>query len=453
MYGWPRLGDGIASLGGRTDRLHLSFRRRIPVALIDLVRWDPGREGLDSGGQQPFAYRFPETNLSTLTQLIVQESQEAVLFSKGQIVGKFGPGKHALNTENLPLIRNLFNLPFGGKNPFSAEVWFVNKLVPLTIDWSTDAMLYQDPDYQAMVPLLAKGRYGLRVDDAERFLVKLVGTAASFGAGELTNHFWGALVAKTKSVLLGHMQSQRIGIKTISAFLEPLSEHLKVSMRAFWEDFGFTLTGFYVTSIEIDTSSEAGRRIMDAMSRQSAQAIGGYTWQQAQTFEVADKAVSTIGQGGNGLLGAVVMTNMLGGSGALGGALLQPMAGQPQPGFAPPPGGQVPSPVREVYCSNCSKKYPNTVKFCPHCGDPYMPCPGCGADNDAKARRCVSCGTPLAPGGKPCASCSSPVPPGAVACPTCGRPQVGTATGGCKRCGAVLNPGVAFCPQCGLNVG
>jgi membrane protease subunit (stomatin/prohibitin family) len=402
------------------------------VALIDIVRWDPGREQLDANGQQPFAYRFPETNLSTLTQLIVAESQEAVLFSKGQLVGKFGSGKHTLNTENLPVLRNLFGLPFGGKNPFSAEVWFVNKLVPLTIDWSTDAMMYQDPDYQTMVPIVARGRYGLRVDDAERFLIKLVGTAAAFGARELTNHFWGALVAKTKSLLLGHMQSQRIGIKSISAYLDPLSEYLRVSMQAFWEGFGFSLTGFYITAIEIDGSSEAGRRILDAMARQSAQVIGGYTWQQSQTFDVAEKAISSTAKGNGGLLGAVMMTNMMGGSGGIGGALMQPtaMSGQGQAAVSGQVGSSGPAPGRDVFCSNCSKKFSSSVKFCPHCGDPYMPCPRCGTDNDAKARRCISCGTPMSP--------------------DLGQSQAQAQ--GCTRCGASLAGSTAFCPQCGKRV-
>lgn len=71
------------------------------MAIIDLVRWQP------QGGPTIYAYRFPETNLSTYTQLLVSESQEAVLFSKGQLMGKFGPGKHTLNTENLPILRSL----------------------------------------------------------------------------------------------------------------------------------------------------------------------------------------------------------------------------------------------------------------------------------------------------------------------------------------------------------
>lgn len=93
------------------------------MAIIDSISWQPP-------DNNALAYRYPEENLSTFTQLIVNESQEAVLFSKGQILGKFGPGKHTLSTENLPLLRNLFGIPFGGKNPFQSVVVFVNKSIP-----------------------------------------------------------------------------------------------------------------------------------------------------------------------------------------------------------------------------------------------------------------------------------------------------------------------------------
>ena len=46
------------------------------MALIDVVTWTP------DGGEFIFAYKYPESNLSTYTQLVVYESQEALLFSK-----------------------------------------------------------------------------------------------------------------------------------------------------------------------------------------------------------------------------------------------------------------------------------------------------------------------------------------------------------------------------------
>jgi membrane protease subunit (stomatin/prohibitin family) len=391
------------------------------MAFIDVVEWNDAKNDI-------FAWKFAQNknnNLSTLTQLIVRESQEAVLFSKGQILRKFGPGKHTLNTENIPLLRNLFGIPFGGKNPFMAEIWFVNKAAPLTIDWRTDTMRYHDPDYGAMVPLAAEGRYGLKVEDAERFLVQLVATLTAFTSRDLTSHFYGQLVAKTKSTVISFMQANGIGIQTISARLEDLSKFLHDPLKEFWESYGMLLTGFYITSVDLDTSTEEGRKIAAAMSDRSAQNIAGYTWQQQQGFKVAGDALT---RGGDiGILGAAAMTGMLGsGGGGVGAAMMQPpqMGGQPGAGYAPSPT------LREIFCAKCAKKYPATNKFCPHCGNKYNPCPRCGSDNLEGTKRCVSCGSPLAQQ---------------------------TAGGGfgdaCPRCGAQVTPGTKFCPSCGQKIG
>lgn len=413
------------------------------MAIIDLVRWAP------QGNQTIYAYRFPETNLSTYTQLIVQESQEAILFSKGQIVGKFGPGKHTLNTENLPILRSLFGLPFGGKNPFTAEVWFVNKLQPYNIDWSIDRMDIHDADYNTGIPLVAKGRYGLKITDAERFLIKIVGTKNSFDQNDLTDQFFGEFSTKTKSTVLQFMINNRIGLKQISAHLDSISEHLKTVMLPFWENLGLELTKFYVTSIEVDSSTEVGKRVLDAISRQSAQSIGGYTWQQEQAFGVANNAIDGFSNSNSGILGAVIATNMMGGLGGAGG-VMQPQYNQPtfggtnqnQQGNNVQPVNQ----VKEVFCSNCSKKFPSTSRFCPYCGDPYDACPKCGTDNDKNAKRCVSCGTPLQTEMSLCTNCNTPLAPGSSFCGNCGQQQ---AENKCTRCGTALNPTVKFCPKCG----
>ncbi len=413
------------------------------MAIIDVVSWSP------QGNQTIYAYRFPETNLSTYTQLIVQESQEAILFSKGQIAGKFGPGKHTLNTENLPILRNLFGLPFGGKNPFTAEVWFVNKLQPYNIDWSIDRMDIHDADYNTGIPLVANGRYGLKINDAERFLIKIVGTKNLFDQNDLTDQFFGEFSTKTKSTVLQFMINNRIGLKQISAHLDSISEHLKTVMLPFWENLGLELTKFYVTSIEIDSSTESGRRVLDAISRQSAQSIGGYTWQQEQAFGVANNAIDGISNNNSGILGAVLATNMMGGL-AGGGASMQPQYNQPTFGGANQQQQmnnlQPVNQIKDVYCSNCSKKFPSTHSFCPHCGDSYDACPKCGTDNDKNAKRCVSCGTQLKSESSLCLNCNNPLEPNASFCGNCGQQQ---AENKCSRCQNPLSPNEKFCSKCG----
>lgn len=418
------------------------------MAIIDLVSWSP------QGNKVVYAWRFPETNLSTLTQLIVQESQEAVLFSKGQIVGKFGPGKHTLNTENLPILRNLFGIPFGGKNPFTAEVWFVNKIQTFSIDWSVSKMPIHDPDYNTQLPLVAGGRYGLKVNDAEKFLIKSVGTRTEFTQDDLTNQFFGEFSTKTKSQIAQYVIKHRVGFKYLSAYLDELSEYLKNVLNSFWNNLGLELLQFNITTIDIDKSTEEGKKVAEAIATQASMSITGHTWQQEQMFNTANNAVDGFGNGNGGLIGGLMAMNMMGGMGGggnVGSGMMNPQFNQPtfsgnNQGSQANSNGQEQQ-VKMVYCSNCSKKFPNTTRFCPHCGDPYNPCPKCGTDNDENAKRCVSCGTLLQSGGGNCPHCNAALAPGATFCGDCGKQVQSGDT--CNRCGTTLSPTVKFCPKCG----
>ena len=428
------------------------------MALIDCASWKP------NSSEFVFAYRYPETNLSTYTQLVVYESQEALLFSKGQLMGKFGPGKHTLDTENLPLLRTLFGIPFGGKNPFTAEVWIINKLYPANLEWRVNSMALHDVDYQTMLPLQAVGQYGLQVTEPERFMIKMVGTKDVFTESDMLSQAYGEFATKTKSVIVQFMTNQRIGFKSVSAHLDGLSQHIKQSLLPFWKEYGLEMTKFYVTEISIDTSTPEGRKVRDALASQASMSITGHSWQQEQMFDVANNAVDQMGGigNGNGLIAGLMAINMMNGMGGsgVGSGLMQPHNNQPtfggQVGYQNGmQGGQPNSGVREIYCANCSKKHLTTERFCPHCGSEYHPCPNCGTDNPLNARRCVSCGTPLQQSsiGLQCSSCGAPLTSGSMFCPQCGARQASVTNGTvCPRCGASVPMTSHFCPKCGQKI-
>lgn len=404
-------------------------------SIIDVVQWQP------QGNEVIYAYHHPERNLSTMTQLLVHESQEALLFSKGQLVGKFGAGKHQLSTENLPILRSLYGFPFGGENPFTAEVWFVNKIQTFAIDWSIKGLPYFDVDYNTQLPLIATGQYGLRIVDTEKFVINFVGTHYTFTEEDMTNQSYGEICSKTKSLILQYMLSQKIGYMQISAYLDMLSNNLQQQFAPFWANVGLELTKFYVNSIEIDKTTPEGQRIADAISQQAMQKITGSTWQQQQMFDTANNAIdgfSNMNGSSGGLLGGLMavqmMGNMAGGMGGVGNGMMQPAYGQPSLGgagnanAAAAMGQQQPAAGRMIYCGACAKKYQEGQQFCPHCGHKYNPCPNCGTDNSDNAKRCVSCGTPLASrvtndpiGISYCSRCGSPLQPNDKFCPACGQ--------------------------------
>jgi hypothetical protein len=197
------------------------------------------------------------------------------------------------------------------------------------------------------------------------------------------------------------------------------------------------------------SSNEVGKRVLDAISRQSAQSIGGYTWQQEQAFGVANNAIDGFSNNNSGIIGAVIATNIMGGMGGTGG-VLKPEYNQPSFGGVNqnPPNTNVPpaNQFKEVYCSNCSKKFSSTHSYCPHCGDSYDACPKCGTDNDKNAKRCVSCGTNLIAESAICINCNNPLAPNTSFCGNCGQQQ---GENKCNNCHNSLRPNVKFCPKCG----
>lgn len=429
------------------------------MAFIDCASWRP------NSNEFVFAYRYPETNLSTYTQLIVHESQEAFLFSKGQLMGKFGAGKHTLDTENLPLLRKFFGIPFGGKNPFTAEIWIVNKLFPANLNWSVKNMPVHDADYQTMLPLQAKGQYGIQVSNAEKFLIKMVGTKSVFTESDMLSQAYGEFSSKSKSAIINFMTSQQIGFKRVSAHLDALSEFIKARLLVFWEDYGLTMTKFYVNEISIDTSTPEGQKVSDAMASQASMSITGHTWQQEQMFDMANNAVDQIGNmsSDNGLIASIMAMNMMSGGGIGAGITTGLMQTHPnQPTFS---GGISENPNqnqgitqqagKEIYCANCARKHLTTERFCPHCGSEYNPCPKCMADNMRNAKRCVSCGSQLQQSARNVeyCSCGAQLSPGASFCSHCGAPQNNVQTCNiCKRCGSSIPVSSKFCTKCGQRV-
>jgi membrane protease subunit (stomatin/prohibitin family) len=70
--------------------------------LIDVIEWtDDSRDTL--------SYRFPDDDkaIKNGAQLIVRESQVARFVYLGQFGDTFGPGKHTLTTDNIPILSQL----------------------------------------------------------------------------------------------------------------------------------------------------------------------------------------------------------------------------------------------------------------------------------------------------------------------------------------------------------
>ncbi|MEF2964227.1 SPFH domain-containing protein [Paenibacillus sp. M1] len=434
------------------------------MALIEVIKYD--------GSPDVFAWKHPDAELGTWTQLIVNQSQEVILFKDGKALDLFGAGRHTLSTANIPILSNIINLPFGGNSPFAAEVWYVNKASSLDVKWGTPKPVHlQDPKYNIIVPVRAFGQFGIQIEDSRKFLVKLVGTLRAFTQDHLVEYFRGIITMNINSMLSSYLVNKRISVLEINAFIGEMSAHFEQSLAPALEEYGIRLLNLYIHNINLPEDDPSVIRLREALARKAEMDIIGFTYQQERTFNTLEGAAKNEGSMQAGLMGAGIGLGMGYGVGGplsnemsqmtkvLGTANQSRICGSCR--HANDEGSAFCSacgkPLAEqtvqtgmeslTTCNACGSPLLKGAKFCPNCGDKYHACPKCGTDNPESATECVNCKEPLA---SRCPNCSQEVPAGSKFCASCGT-SVSAAKAKCKNCQHELEPGQKFCPQCGSN--
>lgn len=329
-----------------------------------------------------YVYKYPATDLATWSQIIVNESQEAVLFKDGQAVGPFGPGRHVLSTENYPVLAQLLGFVHG-RTPFTAEVWFVRKNANLDVKWGTATPIQlEDPKLHIMQPVTAFGQFGVRVEDSLKFLIKLVGTMSAFTQLTLTNYFRGIVVMRAKNTIARYLVEEGVGILQIGTHLVEISAKLEESIGEVFAEYGLGLVNFALMSVSAHDKDPAVARIRQAMAERAEMEILGDRYQMKRSFDTMQVAASNTC--GGGIVGAGMGMGMgIGMGGAMVG-VSQQMAGnltiQPVQTPAVFPIGSPPAVSSVVQMP--PQAVPATPRFCPNCGTAYTPgaryCPGCG---------------------------------------------------------------------------
>ncbi|AQR98177.1 MULTISPECIES: SPFH domain-containing protein [Clostridium] len=430
------------------------------MAIVEVVKYN--------GGPDTFAWKYPSEELGTWTQLIVNESQEAILFKGGQALDLFPSGRHTLETANIPFLNKIVNLPFGGRSPFTAEVWYINKVYSLDVKWGTATPIQlQDPKYKIFVPVRSFGQFGIQIEDSRKFLIKLVGTLSVFDKDSIIKYFRGLYLTKVKDAISSYLVHKQISVLEINAYLDELSEQLKEKMVPILSEYGIKLVNFYVNDINIPEDDNAVIKLKDALAKRAEMDIVGYNYTQERSFDTMEGAATNPSSGQAGFMGAGLGLGM--GMG-LGNSFANQMGIITQnmtttitiTKTCPNCGTEMEQEKRfcsdcgfdtqkndsnkkreNVNCSNCGASYSINAKFCPECGDKYNPCHKCGADLKEDATVCPECGSEKP---KLCNNCGYKIEnENTKFCPECGTSLIQK----CSSCGTEINGSPKFCPECG----
>ena len=380
------------------------------MAVIEVLKYN--------GDPDIFAWKYPSEDLGTWSQLIVNESQEAVLFKGGQALDVFAAGRHTLDTKNIPLLSKIVSLPFGGRTPFSAEVWFVNKVFSLDIKWGTPSPIQlQDPKYNVFVPLRAFGQFGIQIEDAKLFLTKLVGTLPYFDKINIQEYFRGLYLMNVKDALSSYLVHKGIGILEINAYLGELSEFLKERISVTMAEYGVRLVNFYVNDINVPEDDPAVMKLKEALTKKAEMDIIGYNYTQERSFDTLEGAATNTSSGQAGLMGAGLGLGMGVGLGGTMGGQFGGLAQQIN--------------IHETKkCDSCGRDVDDSQHYCPYCGhDLYEK-----KQEKNTGELCVHCGATVVSDAKFCSACGKPL---YLVCENCGCKNLGDSKF-CKECGKEL---------------
>lgn len=360
-------------------------------------------------------WKYPKKNFNTGSKLIVNESEEALFFKDGEALDLFGPGKHTLSTDNIPLLRKLINIPTGGKSAFTCEVFFIDKTVKQT-KWGTSSRLeFLEPVYNFPISIGACGEIRFRIEDSRKLIVKLVGISKTFTSTNVDEFFASQILVKVKSYLTNIIKNERICIFEIDSKLDKVSEELKELLKTDFLDYGIEIENFFLTNIskpeddrqylkfkelyfkkgvvlldkeldksisDIEATTDANRIKIESDALATKRNLEGYSYQEEKGFEVGKELAKNeaVGQ----------FTNMGVGLGIMSGTT---------------------SSLTDKVSRQVTGAFTTLGNTCPECG----------TENTPNTKFCKKCGNSLSTKGKFCAYCGSTLTSDAIFCTNCGK--------------------------------
>lgn len=332
------------------------------MKILDVVKFS----GLTS--KDWLIYKYPSEELALGSQLIVQEGQIAVLVKEGKICGSFTAGTHTITSNVLPILKSLIKIPFSGKAPFTAEIFFVNIALLLDVPWGTsDPIQLIDPKYNVKLRIRAFGSFGLKIKDGVTLIKNLIGAmqfSEIVSLQKVSDYFKGLIVNKIKTTIANAIINDRISALEISSSLEKISKNIQEQIKDDFDSFGLNISYFMIKSINFP--DEDFSQINSILQDKAAfDIMGDSRYATKRQFDIYETAASN----SYGLSGAFA-------SAAVGLETAAVMSDK----------------IKGNYCPKCGNKLSPGVKFCPSCGERQSLICKCGAKLEFGSRFCPQCG-------------------------------------------------------------
>lgn len=279
--------------------------------LLEVIEWnDDSRDTL--------SYRFPDDDkeIKRGAQLIVRESQVVQFVYLGEFGDTFGPGKHTLTTDNIPVLTTLKSWKYGFESPFKADIYYLTTRTFTGNKWGTsNPVMMRDNDF-GIVRARAFGTFDFRIVEPRLFLKEVAGTDQHFRLDEFADTMRSRIV----SVFSEALATANIPVLDVARRYSELGESLLPLINpVMGAKYGLEMTSFIVENVSLPPEVE---QAVD--KRSSMSAIGNLNdyvkFQMAQGMEKGGGAGGVATEMAVGLAMAQQMVQQQGGGLASQGA-------------------------------------------------------------------------------------------------------------------------------------
>ena len=216
--------------------------------LIEIIEWtDDSRDTL--------SYRFPDDDkaIKNGAQLIVRESQTVQFVYLGEFGDTFGPGKHTLTTDNIPILTRLKSWKYGFNSPFKADVYYVMTRLFTGNKWGTsNPIMLRDADF-GIVRARAFGTYDFKITDVRIFLREVAGSDHNFRLDEFADTMRSRIV----SIFTDALSTAKVPVLDVAARYTELGEALLPLINpAVSAKYGLEISSFIVENVSVPPEVE-----------------------------------------------------------------------------------------------------------------------------------------------------------------------------------------------------
>jgi excisionase family DNA binding protein len=216
--------------------------------LIEVIDWtDDSRDTL--------SYRFPDDDkaIKNGAQLIVRESQQVQFVYLGEFGDTFGPGKHTLTTDNIPVLTKLKSWKYGFNVPFKADVYYLNTRLFTGNKWGTANPIMMRDEELGVVRARAFGTYDFRIVDPKLFLKEVAGSDHNFRVDEFADTMRSRIV----SAFADALASAKIPVFDVASRYTELGDALLPLLNPMLAaKYGIGLSSFIIENVSVPPEVE-----------------------------------------------------------------------------------------------------------------------------------------------------------------------------------------------------